>query len=111
MHVTMLYFPEHSSSPSASNLGATAGAFLPAATSALYLCSASPTIAEEMSDAAMEAPRSARGMASEPVPHPASHTVTPFMSMPAVQSSTLSTVCWWPTRMSICTLFTSSVSP
>ena len=67
------------------------------------LASASPTMAEEMSEAEMEAPRRARGMAREPVPHPASHTVTPSILEPVSQSSTLSTVCWCPSRMSSCT--------
>ena len=111
MQVTTSYFPEHSSRPSASNLGATAGALAPALTCSLYRTSASPTMAEEMSDAETDAPRRARGMAREPVPQPASHTVLPVMSIPAVQSRILSTVCWWPLRMSSCTLFTSSVSP
>eukprot|EP00982_Pelagococcus_subviridis_P001867 14712-Pelagococcus_subviridis.AAC.3 len=92
MHVTTSYFPEHSSRPRASNFGATDGAFFPAAISLLKRTSASPTIAEEMSLALTAAPDNASGIASEPVPQPASHTVTPFMSFPAIQPITLSTV-------------------
>lgn len=109
---TTSYCPETLSRSFASHTGDVAGGAAPFVTSPLYRRSASPTIFAEMSDAVTAAPRSATGMASEPVPQPQSHTLVPFTPpSPSSQPRTLSTVCAWPVRMSSCTLLTSSVSP
>ena len=86
---------------------------LPAASMAAAVrFSASPVMASEMSVAYTCAPRSASGAVSEPVPQPQSTTLMPSAPPSAsTHASTFSTVCAWPSRMSSCTLFTSSVSP
>ena len=83
-------------------MGATAGRVAPGSAAATsYRWAASAAMAAEMSVAVTAAPRRARGMARDPVPHPASHTVLPFTPPPSSShASTLSSVSAWPSRMS-----------
>ena len=49
----------------------------------IWYLAASSAMAEEMSDAVTFAPMPARGMASEPTPHPASQKLDPAAAVPS----------------------------
>jgi hypothetical protein len=104
--------PLNSSREAAAKVGGVAGrgGAPGAAASASYRRAASSAMAAEMSVAVMDAPLKASGMASDPVPHPASQTDTPARGDPPSQPRTFSTVWAWPSRMSRWTELTSSDS-
>jgi hypothetical protein len=103
MHVTVLYLPSSASISDTAN-----SKFSKLASFALE--AASFVIDVEISDAKTFWNLVAMGSASEPTPQPASHTVFSALFSVSIQFSTLSMVCWWPVRISNCTLFTSPFS-